>query len=83
MSSNIHLALHKGRTKSGIRRLQVPGENWSNESSIWLGIRAVPEHEGDPSSVILDSRPLAPYPELDRLFPVWPIPGTAMGSREE
>ena len=56
---------------------------YKHRAPIWLGIGAVPEHEGDPFAVILDSRSWAPDPELDRLFPVWPIPGTAMGSREE
>ena len=55
---------------------------YKRHAPIWLGIGALPEREDDPFAVILDSRPWTPDPELDRLFPVWPPPGT-MGNQTE
>lgn len=51
---------------------------YKHHAPIWLGIGAVPDGEATPFVVSLDARQWAPDPELDRLFPIWPLPGTAV-----
>jgi len=65
-------------TRDEFERLQflVLLNKYKHRAPIWLGIGALPDGEEDPFAVTLDSRPWKPDPELDRLFPVWPLPGS-------
>jgi hypothetical protein len=47
---------------------------YKQRAPVWLGVGAVPGGEEDPFAVTLSSRPWSPDPELDRRFPVWPLP---------
>lgn len=69
-------------TKDDFERLQVLClvNKYKRREPIWLGIGAWPGGEESPFAVSLDSRPWAPDPELDRLFPVWPLPGSTVES---
>lgn len=66
-------------TEDEFQRLQVLClvNKYKHHAPIWLGIGAVPGGEATPFVVTLDARQWFPDPELDRLFPVWPLPGTA------
>lgn len=66
-------------TEDELERLQVLClvNKYKHHGPIWLGIGAVPGGEATPFAVSLDARQWAPDPEMDRLFPVWPLPGTA------
>jgi hypothetical protein len=54
---------------------------YKNHAPTWLGIGVVPGGEADPFALSLDARAWAPDPELDRLFPEWPLPGTEAANR--
>jgi hypothetical protein len=66
-------------TEDEVQRLQVLClvNKYKHHAPIWPGIGAVPNGEATPFVVTLDARQWVPDPELDRLFPVWPLPGTA------
>lgn len=66
-------------TEDESQRLQVLClvNKYKHHAPIWLGIGAVADGEATPFVVSLDARQWAPDPELDRLFPIWPLPGTA------
>lgn len=66
-------------TEDEFQRLQVLClvNKYKHHAPIWLGIGAVPGGEATPFVVSLDARQWVPDQELDWLFPVWPLPGTA------
>jgi hypothetical protein len=65
-------------TRDEFERLQflVLLNKYKHHAPIWLGIGALPDGEEDPFAVSLDSRPWVLDRELDRLLPLWPVPGS-------